>query len=164
MSLHFGLLIKRAGSIGVLSFSACAMSQTSPADVSALMGSPLKRSEFCTGFNDRHAGFVQYVTTAYPMLADERTSDAAMARLPKPDDPIEALALTVSRDALREARRHAGWVELSHEDSAKVLCFAALSSYENFLSSHAGEVPSESGLIAAEQRAFRTLAGLSSGS
>ncbi len=164
MSLRFTLLIKRASSVGVLLFSACAMSRTSSADVSALMGSQVRRSEFCTGFNDQHAGFVQYVTAAYPVLADERAADAAMARFPKPDDPIEALALTVSRDALREARLRVRWVELSRDDSAKVLCFAALSSYENFLSSHPGEAPSESGLIAAEQRVFKTLAGLSSGS
>jgi hypothetical protein len=163
MVLKHKHLINRSSALGVLVFSACAMSQTSSADVSTLIGSQVKRSEFCTGFNDHHAGFVQYVTTAYPVLADEQTAEATMGKFPKPDSPIEVLALTVSRDALPEARLHSGWVEMSRADSAKVLCFAALSSYDNFLSSHPNEKPSESGLIAAEQRIFKTLAGLSAG-
>ena len=69
-----------------------------------------------------------------------------------------------SLDALREARLHSGWVELGRVDSAKVLCFAALSSYDNFLASNPNEAPSETGLLAAEQRTFKTLVGLSSGS
>ena len=157
-------LINRSSALWVLLFSACAISQTSSADVSTLIGSQVKRSEFCTGFNNHHAGFVQYVTIAYPVLADEQVAEVSMAKLPVPDSPIEVLALTFSRDALREARLRSGWVELARADSAKALCFAALSSYDNFLSSHPNTEPSESGLIAAERRVFKTLAGLSSGS
>jgi hypothetical protein len=72
------------------------------------------------------------------------------------------VASDLAEHALRVASTHTGWNALASEDQSKVLCFAALSSYDNFLADHPQAAPDERELLTVADRVFTTLAGLAS--